>query len=64
MNEDYNKDNDPKGNVYFYFNDIKKKAFIVIHIDKKTKIDRPAKDSEKVKYKDQWSEFNKSRSKK
>lgn len=51
------KNNDPKGNEYFFLK--KGKLYLRIHVDRKTTIDRPARDKDKEDYAQAWETFNK-----
>lgn len=55
--EIYNKGNDPKGDVYFYYNDKMKRVHIRIHLDSKTMMDKKATDDDKEKYKIEWRKY-------
>ena len=49
--------NDPKGNQYFYFNEMKKKVYFRMHTGAKSTIDRVATDNDKSHYPDAWDDF-------
>lgn len=53
--------NDPKGNIYFYFNNNKKCICLMNHVDRKTTIDRKATDIDKLRYPGEWAKFNEKR---
>ena len=51
------KNNDPKGNEYFFLKG--DKLYIRIHVDRKTTIDRIAREKDKENYPKAWKEFSK-----